>query len=256
VSLRVLPLTFLLLLTLPMAAIAGEAGSVTFLSGEAWILRADQKIVLQQGDPVLSGDVVITGSAGRVKLTMADKSQIYISKKSRIVVADYEMGSSGLLKARFKMLWGKVRFIVSKLVAPNASFEVHTKAAVLGVRGTEFAILVPPPSPLPFGFESFLPQGYQLPDVTVTAMLFEGKIVGIAPDGSEYVIPPGYLGEFMPDGSVKVIPIGGVKFNQSVTTPSGKTVRIDPNNLLPPKNQLLPQPTTPTPTPTQEIYLN
>ena len=183
----VLIATFLLLF--PFIANASVAGNVEFLSGEAWIERSGEKISLQTGDTVDAGDVVVTTQSGRVKLIMQDESKVYVGSQSRITIDNYEMRGGSLFSGSFNMLWGKVRFLVTKLKTGSASFSVHTKTATIGVRGTQFAVMLNKPRK---------PQ--QL--VPTTVMLFEGAVVGKSIKGQVANIVPGTIVRMKPDGAI------------------------------------------------------
>ena len=119
-------------------------GRVAHSYGPAWIERGMQLDKLEKGQIVLRNDAIITGSRGRVKILMHDGSKVYVGAKSRISLRQYTMKKDKLFSATIHMLWGKARFFVNKLTTKNASFKVNTPTAVLGVRGTEFIVSVPP----------------------------------------------------------------------------------------------------------------
>ena len=188
VNIRFLPIA-LFLLIFPLVAHASVAGDVEYLSGEAWIERSGEKVSLKVGDTVDAGDVVVTTQSGRVKLIMKDDSKVYVGSQSRITIDNYEMRGGSLFSGSFNMLWGKVRFLVTKLKKGTGSFDVHTKTATIGVRGTQFAVMLNKPAK---------PQ--QL--VPTTVMLFEGAVVGKSIKGQVANIKPGTIVRLKPDGAI------------------------------------------------------
>ena len=202
----------LVLMVLPVIAEAGVAGQANYISGDVWVMRDSIKTRLGLNDQVMSGDVVLTDLSGRAKLVMQDKSVIYVGRKSRITIDRYETKNGNLLSGSFNMLWGKVRFLVTKLNNRSSEFSVRTKTATIGVRGTEFAVLVEPPrAGVPFKPDIKLPD---MPDTPTTVMLFSGAVVGkptisIRPGRvtPPTLIKPGKMARFGTDGSVKMRPI-------------------------------------------------
>ncbi len=179
--------TFLLLF--PFIANASVAGSVDYLTGDAWVERGGARISLAVGDSVDAGDVVVTTQSGRVKLIMKDESKVYVGSQSRITIDNYEMRGGSLFSGSFNMLWGKVRFLVTKLKTGSASFSVHTKTATIGVRGTQFAVMLNKPV-----------QPQQL--VPTTVLLFEGAVIGKSIKGQVANIKPGTIVRLKPDGAI------------------------------------------------------
>lgn len=123
---------------------ASGVGRVAYSYGPAWMEHGTQLDKLEKGQVLFRNDSIITGSRGRVKVIMRDGSKVYVGAKSRISLRQYTMKKDKLFSATINMLWGKARFFVNKLTAKNASFNVNTPTAVLGVRGTQFIVSVPP----------------------------------------------------------------------------------------------------------------
>ncbi len=124
-------------LILPSEAYAATAvGSVVTVSGDAQVERAGKRVAITLHQAVFQSDTIITGAKGRVKLTMIDKSKVYIGSRTKILLSKYDVGDKGFIQASLDMAWGKARFFVNKLVSRKSSFEVRTSTAVLGVRGT------------------------------------------------------------------------------------------------------------------------
>jgi hypothetical protein len=121
-----------------------EVGRIAYTYGSAWVERGKQLNKLEKGQVLFRSDSIITGSRGRAKILMRDGSKVYVGAKSRISLRQYTMKKNKLFSATIHMLWGKARFFVNKLTTKNASFKVNTPTAVLGVRGTEFIVSVPP----------------------------------------------------------------------------------------------------------------
>jgi len=183
----------------PLAAQASVAGKVVYHSGEAWALRDGERVVLQQGAEVHSGDVIVTTKSGRAKFSMVDNSVVYVGRQSRITIDRYDMKEGSLFSGSFNMLWGKVRFLVTKLNSSRANFSVKTKTATIGVRGTQFAVLVNPPS---VDLKPFVKVPSVIPAVPTTVMLFEGAVIGKSIKGQIVNIKPGTIVRLKPNGAI------------------------------------------------------
>ena len=144
----------LLLLSAP-AAWAADAGSVIFVKGDVTAER-QPPVALAKGEAVLPGDTVATGEASRAQLLMADGAKIAIRPNSRLVIEEfsYTEPSSGQSvvstssdRSVLRLVKGGFRTITGAIGKEDRSdYEVRTPVGVLGIRGTDFGILVGPGS--------------------------------------------------------------------------------------------------------------
>ncbi|MDX8388611.1 MAG: FecR domain-containing protein [Ghiorsea sp.] len=175
-----------------------SSGEVTYVRGATWIIRGETRISVKRGQSLQKGDVIVTRNSGRAKLSMADGSSVFVGRQSRLKIQDYSMRANKLHNASFSMLWGKVKFLVSKLRRQASGFEVRTKTAVIGVRGTEFAVVVNPPKKLPTK-----PLVKVKPNLQETKLLlFSGSVLGTSIKGVKNLVKPGSLVSFKPTGKV------------------------------------------------------
>jgi hypothetical protein len=107
------------------------------------------------GSKVCSGDTVISGAASRVRLKMDDGNELNISPDSKIVLENYQFEpAQNKKKVLLNVLQGKVRAATKQENMYNDkasdgaanSFQVKTKTAVAGVRGTDFLTSYDPQS--------------------------------------------------------------------------------------------------------------
>jgi hypothetical protein len=113
-----------------------------------------QMTFLKPGDKLYKGSIVNTGSNGVVKLLMTDRTIIDLGPSSLFKMNDYELkkGAVGDRKVDLSLDYGTVRASVNeKLTSPKAKFTIRTKAATMGVRGTEFVVKSPIPAIGPAG---------------------------------------------------------------------------------------------------------
>lgn len=99
------------------------------------------------GGKICSGDRVVTGADSRAKLKMEDGNELNISPESQIVIENYEYNQSqNKKKVLLNVLRGKVRAATKQENMYNDkaadgtdnTFQVKTRSAVAGVRGTDF----------------------------------------------------------------------------------------------------------------------
>jgi len=200
-------LRFLLIvvfLFIPITSSSAESGAGVgksiYASGEVHVIRGAERLSLKEGEVLFSADSIVTGSSGRVSLHMNDGSTVHIGRLSRINLSRYDITKSSLLSGAFKMLWGKVRFVVAKL-STGSDFKVSTKTAVLGVRGTEFLVVVPMPEGIVDPLTNELP--VDLAGLITTVFGIEGLVEGVSTSGQRVLIGPGVKVEFTSDGKIK-----------------------------------------------------
>lgn len=134
-------------------AVAGEVankqgGDVLIAIGDAQVERAGGgREKLKTGDRLMVGDRVVTGEDGRVRVRLPEQSEIFVSPRSNLKIEEVALKKEDGAAApvRKKLLLELMRGRVRSSVQPNtaaagavSSFEVKTKSAVAGVRGTDF----------------------------------------------------------------------------------------------------------------------
>ncbi|MEX0708288.1 MAG: FecR family protein [Woeseia sp.] len=153
---RTLPgfVVVLLLVALAPAADATPAGQVIFATGQVTAERTPPE-PLAKGDDVLVEDTVRTGSASRAQLLMLDGAKIAIRPESALRIeefayaagdddpaaaavtsADQDASVTRLLKGGFRTITGAIG------KQADDKYEVRTPVGVLGIRGTDFALLL------------------------------------------------------------------------------------------------------------------
>lgn len=136
-------------LLLATAAEAEDAGSVLFAKGSV-TTRRDAVVELAKGDGVLVTDTITTGEASRAQLLMIDGAKIAIRPNSEIGIDAYSYAAAqetvvddsgdtsvlSLVKGGFRTITGAIGD------GDKSNYEVRTPVGVLGIRGTNFAILL------------------------------------------------------------------------------------------------------------------
>ncbi|MBK7891530.1 MAG: FecR domain-containing protein [Bdellovibrionales bacterium] len=136
------------MLALPSFADA-SCGEVAIAKGDIKVESGKDKKVsaAAAGAKVCQGDTIISGPQSRAKIKMEDGNELNISPDSRIMLETYEYKpSDNKKKVMLNVLYGKVRAATKEENMYNDkdksgqanTFQVKTKSAVAGVRGTDF----------------------------------------------------------------------------------------------------------------------
>ena len=194
----------MLILVVTNPVYATDAGTVTFATGSVTAERAPAA-TLAKGDAVLTEDNVITGAASRAQLLMIDGAKIAIRPNSRLVIEEYVYdsgqaapGSSAVTTGSdnssvMSLVKGGFRTITGAIGKEDPSdYEVRTAVGVLGIRGTDFALLlctgdcndapgVPPGAVIPDGLYIAVTEG---------TIVFSNEVADIEVNAGEYAFIP------------------------------------------------------------------
>ena len=148
-------LTLLLFILVPCSAIAkdntlsielkGGKAKVTLLKGSASVVKKGtiEAQPLAQGDMLSGGDRITTGKMSRIELKMPDGSYLRFDEETT-----FELQSIAFEKEQkrrkitISMILGKTWAKVSRLFGIKGRFEIATRTAVAGVRGTVYRMNV------------------------------------------------------------------------------------------------------------------
>lgn len=139
-----------------------NVGKVRVLEGNAWVRRGyvpfekndiafenkknspqtksagDEKIDL--GTEIFEADTIYSDHQGRVKIEFDDGNIVLLQKDSSIKIDKYELEETKR-QALIELIKGQIRNQVKKKYnGQTTKYEVHTKNAVAGVRGTDFIV--------------------------------------------------------------------------------------------------------------------
>lgn len=99
-----------------------------------------QMSFLKPGDKIGESTIINTGSTGAVKLLMTDKTIVDLGPSSLFKVTEYKLNQGSDRKVDVSLDYGQIRASVNQPVAEKGKFTIRTKAATMGVRGTEFVV--------------------------------------------------------------------------------------------------------------------
>jgi hypothetical protein len=139
--------------------------------------------VAKPGEYVHAGDVINTSSDGAVKILMKDKTIVDIGPSTLFKLDEYLQRNGANRKAKINLSFGKLRVAVSKKLQGDGKFEVKTKNATMGVRGTEFIVKEDIPDRLSKNDQSASSNAAPAQKTEITVV--QGKVdVNTAPSGS------------------------------------------------------------------------
>ncbi len=125
-------------------ALAAEpVGTISGVVGSAKLIRVSGGVEPAHFDKkVFDGDAVETAAGGKVRVELNDRSVLTIAPDSRVAVETRASGDrAGRRRTLLNLMYGRVRAKVDKANkrdGTGSAFQVRTKSAVAGVRGTDF----------------------------------------------------------------------------------------------------------------------
>ena len=129
-----------MLVTMPIGEVARAEVQVTAVKGEVGLLRAGATREEAAGKSSLlaTGDRLRTGHHSWAALALPDGSRIMLTSDSDFLVRDFDAAQrSGI----FSLLNGKLRANITPRTDRPADYRFHTRTAIAGLRGTDFALI-------------------------------------------------------------------------------------------------------------------
>ncbi len=169
---------------------AAEVGSFTQVEGQVNLLKSGKSpaipVAVQTG--IEMKDVVNTESASRAQLRFLDDTTLTVSPLSQITIESYMYDAQkGIRQVVLEVTQGLVQTVVSKIFrGTEPDFLLKSQTAVMGVRGTEFYVLVienpSPPSTSGFApdfFKALRVRALEVPRAPVSTDVFvkSGRVI-------------------------------------------------------------------------------
>lgn len=142
--LSVLAATMLLVLPAAAQTAAPPVGYVKTVTGEAWVTNAGQTVRALPGTPVLLGSQLKTALKSSLGVTFKDNTVMSFGPDTELTVDDYVYApAQDQLKLGARLSKGSLNYIsgVIARLKPDA-VSVATPTGIIGVRGTQFVVLV------------------------------------------------------------------------------------------------------------------
>jgi len=134
----------LLLLLAPAAASAEDsAGMVVASRGEVLALSNGGSRELKQGDFVYQSDEIMTSGRSFAVLQFTDGAKVTVRPDSTLIIEQYLYAGNDSDAATLNLVEGGLRVITGAMAKSNPeNYKVRTPVALMGVRGTEFSIML------------------------------------------------------------------------------------------------------------------
>lgn len=133
---------FVIFLILNVNAFAKNVAKVKMLRGKVFTIDSEnKKSKLTKGMWVNEGDTISTEKKSFVRLSFIDKSTVNVGPDSKMIIEKFSKDKAGVLN----IIQGKIRAKVTKdyldMDQSQSKLFVKSKAAVMGIRGTDFAYI-------------------------------------------------------------------------------------------------------------------
>lgn len=121
-------------------------GVVQFTAGDVSLRRADVTAPLAKGAELDTGDVVLTGPAGRAQIRFSDGGLVALYPDSQFTVSRYLDGAgAGEDSFVVQLVRGGLRAVTGLIGKRNPDrYKVITPTAVVGIRGSAFLVVITP----------------------------------------------------------------------------------------------------------------
>jgi hypothetical protein len=132
----------------PKVASADDVGTFTKVIGQVDLKKSqgDQVLSVKTNTGAEEKDEINTKNLSRAELRFIDDSLLTVAPKSRITIEAYMFDrEKGLRRAASKVTDGLVHGVVTQLFkAKESEYVIKTPTAILGIRGTDFYLIVTP----------------------------------------------------------------------------------------------------------------
>jgi hypothetical protein len=130
----------------PRANEAPPIAQIKNVSGQAAILRSGERRPARVGDMLFVKDVIETGPDGAIGITFSDNTVFSTGPNSQLALDEFQFDSNNFRGSMLADMRRGTLAAVSGDIARSSpgAMKVKTPTAVLGVRGTTFAVQVYP----------------------------------------------------------------------------------------------------------------
>jgi hypothetical protein len=126
-----------------IASAAENAANVVASRGEVSAASSGGSRALSQGDGVAVEDQVTTGDKSFAVLQFVDGAKVTVRPNSTLVIEEYVYSGDDSDSARLSLVAGGLRVITGAMAKTHPeNYKVKTPVALMGVRGTEFSIML------------------------------------------------------------------------------------------------------------------
>jgi hypothetical protein len=126
-----------------IAIAADSTGMVVASRGEVIALSNGGSRELKQGDFIYVNDEIMTTNRSFVVLQFEDGAKVTVRPDSTMIIETYLYNGTDGDEAELNLVSGGLRVITGAMAKNNPeNYKVRTPVALMGVRGTEFSIML------------------------------------------------------------------------------------------------------------------
>lgn len=115
-----------------------RVGQVTQIKGSVELKRQSETITPTEGTVICQGDSFKTAPGAIAEMKLRDGTKLTVGKDSQLVIREYRIFRSKPNVALFDLLQGAFRSISGSITKRPHRFEVSSRIATIGIRGTDF----------------------------------------------------------------------------------------------------------------------
>jgi len=120
-----------------------SSGMVVASRGEVLALSNGGSRELKQGDFIYQNDEIITSARSFAVLQFVDGAKVTVRPDSTLIIEQYLYAGNENDEATLNLVSGGLRVITGAMAKSNPeNYKVRTPVALMGVRGTEFSIML------------------------------------------------------------------------------------------------------------------
>jgi hypothetical protein len=138
--------SFLLVSSMAVTTVAtaqDSSGMVVASRGEVIAMSNGGSRELKQGDFIYVHDEIMTTNRSFVVLQFQDGAKVTVRPDSTMIIEQYLYNGNADDAAELSLLSGGLRVITGAMAKSNPeNYKVRTPVALMGVRGTEFSIML------------------------------------------------------------------------------------------------------------------
>ena len=126
-----------------VAVAQDSAGMVVASRGEVIALSGGGSRELKQGDFIYIDDEIMTTNRSFVVLQFQDGAKVTVRPDSTMIIEQYVYNGNADDEAELNLVAGGLRVITGAMAKSNPeNYKVRTPVALMGVRGTEFSVIL------------------------------------------------------------------------------------------------------------------
>lgn len=127
----------------PLAVAQDSSGMVVASRGEVIALSNGGSRELKQGDFIYVSDEIMTSNRSFAVLQFTDGAKVTVRPDTTLIIEQYLYAGNDNDEATLNLVEGGLRVITGAMAKTNPeNYKVRTPVALMGVRGTEFSIML------------------------------------------------------------------------------------------------------------------